>query len=251
LLAVLSFSTKNVVNLCNKKKSIDMTNIGFTLATGSRACGKTTLLKLICNLAHCGGVVFEDTSNILDLHRKRETKIGIELKKYDADRANGKILPDELAFEAVTQWIHAKQEFQELKHILLAGSPRGVKQSQLWKQFAGQNIRVLHIPTTLEQIERSVAQRQVENGEVRSDETVVAINNAWSEYQNKVVPGLKVFNGHVLDLPRQLSMRNRLERAIEHMAINDQVRHRWMRRLNTPTHPVSRRVDELDGVVRH
>lgn len=227
-----------------------MCHIGFTLATGPRACGKTELLKLLRDLAHCGGVVFEDTSAILDLHKRRQTPIGIELTKYDNDRASGRILPDDIVFEAVIQWVHAKNERQELKHILLAGSPRGVSQSKLWKQFGGNNLRVLHIPTSREQIKESVISRQVESGYVRPEEDEQGIETAWEEYQTKVVPGLKIFNGHAIDLPRSLPMRTRMESAIKHMAINQQVRYRWMRRLNTPTNPVSRRVDELDGVVR-
>jgi len=232
------------------KETLDP-NVGVTLFTGMRGCGKTALTKLLERLAHNETMIAQDTSSIIDLHIAcPKSAIGKELAAYTADKNSGRILPCELAFKAVQQWLDAKIELQRIKHLLLAGSPRGKKQSELWYQFGKSAVRVVHIVMDPEEVLARVAERQKKDGYVRPDETPEALKIAIKEYQEKVVPGLEIFNGSVLHLPRSLPMRTRLERVIGHADVPPHVRRHLKQRLDTPNHPVSIEVDQLDGVNR-
>jgi adenylate kinase family enzyme len=227
-----------------------MSTPAFTLSTGPRACGKTTLLKLLAQLANNGCVIVADTSEIIDLHISKGTKLGQQLATYRAEKVAGKVLPcDKIVFEAVIQWVMAKQERQNVHHVLLGGSPRSEKQSRLWMGYTRQ-ISVINIHAEPHEVKDGVIRRQQITGVARPDETEEAIQNAINDYKNRILPGLEVFNGHVLRLKRSQPMRERLKLAINHGKWPDQVRRRMLVRLDTPTHPVSIMVDEMDGVVR-
>ncbi len=220
----------------------------YTLATGTRACSKTTLLSLLHRLFHNGAVIMADTSDIINLHIKRKTPIGVQLEEFNEQKKSGKILPcDELVFEAIKQWVHAKSELQNVLHVLLAGSPRSPKQCKLWKEHTP-NLRVINIHAEPHEIEASVIHRQKITQAIRPDESPESLRNAWQDYKNLVVPGLKVFNGQAKTILRSQPMRVRLKETIDHIDVPENVRYRLHQRLDTPNHPVSMDVDKLDGV---
>jgi adenylate kinase family enzyme len=219
-----------------------------TLATGPRACGKTTMLGIIAKLAHCDSVIFGDTSGIIDLHIKRETSIGKRLAEYRKDRASGKIIRnDALILEAIRQWIAWMNRNNTVKHVLLGGSPRSKEQSQFWKKYSS-NSRVLHI--TIKDfggILEGIKLRQKESGDSRTDESIESLQTAWNDYNELVVPGLKVFNGHVLNLDRSEPLLTRVEAAINHIYLPESVRKKWLHRLHTRDNPTRIEIERLDS----
>lgn len=224
--------------------------LSFTLATGPRACGKSKQLKLIHELANHGNVVFGETSEILNTHITKNTRIGLELQKHSDKIKKGMIVPaDDLVFEAIMQWVNAIRERQNVYHVLLSGSPRSTRQSVLWKQLS-HPVRVVHTRTTKSQVAEGIRLRQEETGIVRHDEFEEAVETAWGEYKEKIEPGLEVFNGHVLHNDRSEPMQKRLEKTINHMKIPPQIKVRWIKRLNQENHPVAIKVRMLDGTAQ-
>ncbi len=222
----------------------------YTLATGPRACGKNTKLELIHGLANSDNVILGDTSFILNLHMERQTAIGLKLMEYKVGMAAGRIVPnDDLVFEAIMQWVKAKKEQGKIYHILLAGSPRGARQSELWKKQRDP-FKVFHITGQEEEVKSWVLARQAKSGIVRSDEGDVEIATAWTEYTTRVRPGLDVLNGQVRNFSRQTPLRQRLEEGIEHMHVPTKMKTRWIERLNDAGHPVCVEVDKLDGTIQ-
>lgn len=222
--------------------------IPVTLATGPRACGKTKLLSLLQELAHCDSVIFGDTSSIIDLHIEKQTAIGKQLATYRKDRASGKIIRnDALILEAIKQWINCQNKKGTVRHVLLGGSPRSEEQSLFWKKYSN-NSRVLHITVeNFDMLLNCVSLRQKESGASRSDEETKALQASWEDYNNLVVPGLKVFNGHVLNLNRSECLFKRVEAAIKHICLPDQVRRKWLHRLHTRDNPTRIKIEELDS----
>lgn len=233
-----------------KEKQEDKMVIGglaVTLATGPRACGKSKLLRILQTIAGCDSVIFGDTSEIIDLHIERGTPIGRRLAEYRKDRASGKIIRnDTLILDAIKQWIDWMNRNRTVKHVLLGGSPRSEEQSLFWKRYPGET-RVLHITVkNFDMLLKCVSIRQAEDGKSRSDEELEALRASWRDYNEMVVPGLKVFNGHALDLDRSESLLNRVERAIEHISLPDHVRKKWLRRLHTRSHPARVEISRLE-----
>jgi len=225
-----------------------ISGLPVTLATGPRACGKTTLLGIIQELAHCDSVIFGDTSSIIDLHIQKGTQIGIRLAEYRKDRAAGKIIRnDELILEALRLWIDWKNMNGTVRHVLLGGSPRSKEQSLFWKKYSS-NSRVLHITIkNFEDILEGIRLRQKGNGDSRTDESTQSLETSWRDYNELVVPGLKLFNGHVINLDRSEPLFNRVEAAIKHICLPDSVRKKWLHRLHTRDNPTRRKIEEFDS----
>lgn len=221
--------------------------ISVTLATGPRACGKSKLLQILETIAGCDSVIFGDTSEIIDLHIKKGTEIGIQLAEYRKDRASGKIIRnDALILKAIKQWIEYKNKNNTVRHVLLGGSPRSEEQSLFWKRYSG-DTRVLHIKVEdFNTLLRCVNIRQEENGKKRPDEDLEALKASWKDYKELVVPGLRVFNGHALDLDRSKPLLERVEKAIEHISLPNHVRDKWLRRLHTRNHPARVEISRLE-----
>ena len=224
-----------------------ISGLPVTLATGPRACGKSKLLQILQTIAGCDSVIFGDTSSIIDLHIQKGTEIGKQLAKYRKERADGKIIRnDALILKALEQWIACMNMGGTVKHVLLGGSPRSKEQSLFWKKYSG-NARVLHITVKdFDMLLKCVSIRQMEDGKSRTDEELEALKASWKDYNELVVPGLKVFNGHALDLDRSTPLLDRVERAIEHIALPNHVRDKWLRRLHTRNHPARVEISRLE-----
>ena len=220
----------------------------LTFATGSRACGKSTMMELLCRLAHDTSVLCcIDTSDIIRKHIQKQTKIGISLSAHRDHMIAGKVIPaHDLIVEAVL--LAAQQLWSECRthQVLVSGTPRHIEQSKRIKE-SGHPIRVFHIVQEKKDVADGIKMRQLETGSTRHDETSEAIENSWTEYEKIIIPALDPLNGHVLELKRSRPMRERLEQAIGHMLLPDHVRAKMLRRLNTRDHPVSEEVDVMDG----
>lgn len=222
-------------------------NVGFTLCTGPRAGGKTTLLGLMNQLVGTGTTVFNDTSAILDHHIQNETQIGLQLLRLQQERDRGKILPARLVFDAVSSWIDGTlQAARMTHHFFLAGSPRDPDQSRLWKDTFP-NLLVVHITTTISEVMEGIRLRQ-KTGQIRPDESEEAVLNGWNEYQEKVVPAICILNGKTIELPRSMPMIQKLEACIPRLPISGQVSSLMLKRLRDHNHPVAIKVREIDGV---
>jgi adenylate kinase family enzyme len=217
------------------------------LLTGPRGCSKSTLGKLTAELGKNWGMVWRDSSAILNLHMQKGTKVGEKLKPYLGDMRNGKVLPGELAFDAIQEWMGWVQDFQEVKHFILPGCTRSVEESACWKMIEAQ-VRAVHINATEEQIIHGVKARQKETGVVRDDENPEAVLMAIKEHQKKIIPAVKVFGEKALFTHRSKPMRVRLTETVNHMHLPDNIRRRMLNRLETGSHPVCIRVNELDGI---
>ena len=220
----------------------------LTLATGSRASGKSKIMELISRLAHDTSVMcWFDTSDIIRRHIQMRTEIGIALSAYKEHMKAGKVVPEhELIVRAIFMAAEKLWKDHRTYQVLISGTPRHIEQTKLLKE-SGHPIRVFHIVQEKDDVMRGIKRRQEETGTIRHDENEKAIENSWEEYEKIIIPALNPLNGHVLELKRSRPMRERLEQAIEHMFLPDQVRTKMLRRLNTRDHPVSEEVDVMDG----
>lgn len=219
--------------------------VGFTLATGPRACGKSTLLSIVHKLMNNEHVVFTDTSEIICAHVDKGTEIGKRLRAHLEDMHSGVIIPnDELIVEAVFQWVEAAKR-RKFFHFLIGGSPRSIEQSRLWAKRT-RNFRVIGINMTFDDMRRSVITRNQKTGKMRPDENEEAIQRAWMEYHSKVRPGLSALNGEVLYLERRESLMDRVRKVVEHMLIPENVRKTLLHRLDCKEHPVTAEIEAMD-----
>lgn len=218
----------------------------MTFSTGSRCCGKSTILQLLARLANNNNTIFGDTSEIIGNQIAQKTPTGIKLIDHKYKMGKGILLPDDLVLEAMIEWMELRSSKAKIVHYFIAGSPRSVTQSNFWKGRY-QNIQVLHIKQDRMQVKAGIKARQEKTGLCREDENDEAVITAWDEYQTKIIPALNVFNGEVLHLDRKKPMRERLKLAISHLDIPDGIKKRWRNRLKTKNHPVCIEVNKLDG----
>ncbi len=221
--------------------------LGVTLITGPRGCSKSTVAKLAYELANTPTVIFENSSTIISEHIQSGTRIGRQLSEFSEAKEKGFIMPGDLVYEAIYEWLWQKCSERLILQAIIAGCTRSVEEAQRWKKFNG-NVRAIHIDANESQVMAGVIARQLETGVVRSDENSEAVANAMREHREKILPSVQLFNGNTAYTSRSEPMRSRLTTVVKHMPIPEQVRERMLGRLNTKDHPVSLKVDKLDGI---
>lgn len=225
-------------------------NRPLTFVTGSRACGKSKLVELLCRLAHDNRIMCcIDTSDIIRRHIAKSTKIGIELSRYQKDMSDGKVIQaHNLIMEAILDAAEELWRACRTQQVIVAGAPRHIDQTRILLKIKEQHpIRVFHIHQSRESMIEGIRRRQNATGVTRSDENHNALDNAWTEYQEMIRPGLAPLNGEVLDLDRSRPMRERLQMVITHLKMPENVSTRMLRRLNCRDNPVASEVEDLDN----
>lgn len=220
----------------------------ITFATGPRACGKSTILKILCDLMNTDKAVFVDTSDIIDYHLTNKTELGRKLAAFAGERTDGSVMTcDDLIIEAVKMWMNHAFATRGMKHAFIGGSPRSVIQATTWKKRP--QVKVLHIHADDTQITESIMRRQVETGKIRPEEAGPAIEKAKLDYREKILPGVQIFNGHALTLDRSEPLTERVLKALGHIHMPDNVRARCLSRLKTRDHPVVLRIREIESPI--
>lgn len=222
--------------------------LAVTLLTGPRACSKSLIARLLCELGTPGKFVWIDTSRIITRNMELKTVVGNELLEFLSHMQGGKVLPGKPVYRACSEWINALCSQSETYHIILAGSTRSPEESIGWKQYS-RPVRVMHIDANNEQIMAGIKHRQEVTGIVRSDENEKALADAIAEHKEKILPSVEMFGKLAGHTSRSKTVRQRLFDTINHIFVPETVRSQMLARLGTKNHPVSIEVDKLDGVV--
>jgi hypothetical protein len=227
-----------------------LNEVGLTLITGARACGKNKKAELMIELANDPNIVMYDMSDML---RKRaelrfHDQIAHDVRKYLHLMSLGELFPCELVCAVASERFSALRSLRPIHHIILTGCPRGRQQSEFWMK-SGYRTSVIHISTKDKtEMEENIRLRWATDGKKREDEIGDAVERGWKSYEEQVLPGLKPWGDRVLTIPRSDSMRSRLETAIPHTKLPERTKWKMLGRLRHPTHHVSMKVDALDGV---
>lgn len=223
----------------------------MTFLVGPRACGKSTLAEILRLLTDRNNsvLVHIETSTLINVHMNKKTDLGTQLLQHLESMRNGHVMQ---AHDIIVQMImeSATTIWKELgtKQIVVTGTPRHPEQSQRVIEILGKNrVKVVHIQQDKDQTTQSVIRRQRESGKVRTDETDQAIEIAWQEYNNMILPAVSIFNGEALHIHRSDPMKKRVEQVLHHMKMPDACRARILSRLNTRDHPAAKRIAELDS----
>lgn len=225
----------------------------LTFLVGPRACGKSTLARILRLLTDQDDsvLVHIETSNLIGVHMNKRTPLGILLLKHHESMRNGHVMQ---AHDVIVQMImeSATTIWSQLgtKQIVVTGTPRHPEQSKNVLGALGKGrVRVVHIRQDKDQTTRGVLNRQKESGKVRTDETDKAIETAWQEYNSMILPAVGVFNGEALHINRSDPVNHRIVQVIHHMKMPDHFRAKILNRLNTRTHPASVEIARLDSML--
>lgn len=131
------------------------------------------------------------------------------MRTYAPKTENGASHQSHLVCEVIMGWLAERHGFQKVNHAIISGSPLDEVQCLFYKKVSFP-VRVVHIT-------------------------------------GQVIPGLEILNDRVLELPSSMPLRERMEKTIRHIHVPKNVKVRLLRRLAEPSHPVSIRIDELDG----
>lgn len=222
-----------------------------TLITGPAGSSKSTLARLICELAkNPTGILHIDSSRCLALSRKYDTVCGKVLRNLKRDQDGGLILPGKLVVDSVLETFANFHRHFNPHHIIVAGCTRSIEEVDAWsvavrKKLVSYRVAFIHCEDT--EIEQGV-QNRIAKGELRADDGSNELATRKREYTEKTLPMIDYLPKSLLiRTSRQRSLPDRMRDVIHGMDIPDHVRETWLRRLDTPTHPIHKSIREIEN----
>lgn len=149
---------------------------------GIQGSGKSTQGNLLSEKL---GIPYLSTGHIFREIAKEKTPLG----RYIKETMNaGYLIPDEKTLEIVNEYL-SRDEYK--KGYILDGFPRTIAQAE---QFSNGISKVFYLRVSDKEALWRLSYRQGENGEVREDETLLAIRKRIELFHQVTKPVLEFYN---------------------------------------------------------
>jgi len=225
-------------------------HITFWLIFGPPVCGKSTLGSIVHGYLAARGTALLDMSDIIRSHLSAPTDLTPHFLEAKRLCDEGKLVPDGPIIKALGRAVIESYEKRKFTRCIVIGFPR--TEPQLRELLStGIRFKFFSVQLELDEALRRLHQRSVNEGRVRPDDAKIADRYAMFKNSSllvhshvrrhygeltKIIDGTAPLRKKVVDVIRNLDLNG------EYAAV--------MKELNDPQHPVTKRIDEIDGVRR-
>lgn len=225
-------------------------HLTFWLIFGPPVCGKSTLGSIVHGYLAGRGAALFDMSDIIRSHLSATTDLTphfLEAKRLcDA----GRLVPDGPIIEAFGRAVVASYEKKKFTRCIVIGFPR--TEPQLREHLStGIRFKFFSVQLELDEALRRLHQRSVKEGRARPDDG--KITDRYAMFKNSSLPVHSHVRRHYGELTKIIngtaSLRKKVIDVIRNLDLNGEY-DAVMRELNDPQHPVTKRIDEIDGIRR-